>query len=92
MSRYKVVISPGAESDLSKLPKSVRISIEIALAELELLENPREKLGPLKGKAKGLYSIRTGEYRPIIEIFDNKLILMVIEAGHRKTIYRKYQS
>ncbi len=92
MSKYKVVISPGAEHDLANLPKPVRRSIELALADLELLENPREKLGPLKGKARGLHSIRTGEYRAIIEIVDNKLMLLVIEAGHRKTIYRKYQS
>jgi len=92
LSRYKIVISPGAEHDLSKLPKPIRRSIEVALAELELLDNPREKLGPLKGKAKGLHSIRTGEYRAIIEIVDNKLVLLVIEAGHRKTIYRKYKS
>lgn len=92
MSKYKVVISKGAERDLAQLPKFARISLEVVLAELELLDNPREKLGPLKGRAKGLYSIRTGEYRAIIEIFDNKLILLVIEAGSRRTIYRKYQS
>jgi len=51
-----------------------------------------EKPGPLKGKAKGLHSIRTGEYRVIIEIIDNKLMLLVIEAGPWKTIYCKYQS
>ena len=87
-----MVISKGAERDLAQLPKFARISLEVVLAELELLDNPREKLGPLKGRAKGLYSIRTGEYRAIIEIFDNKLILLVIEAGSRRTIYRKYQS
>jgi len=60
---------------------------------LELLDNPREILGPLRREGKkGLDSIKTGEYRAIIEIIDNKLMLLVIEADHRKTIYRKYQS
>ncbi|WP_319580183.1 hypothetical protein [uncultured Methanospirillum sp.] len=49
-------------------------------------------MGPLKGKGKGLFSIRTGEYRAILEIIDDELVLLVIEAGPRKTIYRKYQS
>ncbi|WP_369333087.1 type II toxin-antitoxin system RelE family toxin [Methanospirillum stamsii] len=39
-----------------------------------------------------MYSIRTGEYRAILEIIDEKLVLLVIEADRRKTIYRKYQS
>jgi len=92
LSKFTLLISKGAEHDLAQLPKFARRSLEVAFAELELLENPREKLGPLKGRAKGLYSLRTGEYRAILEIFDNKLMLLVIEAGHRKTVYRKYQS
>ncbi|QXO94257.1 type II toxin-antitoxin system RelE/ParE family toxin [Methanospirillum purgamenti] len=92
MSKFTLLISKGAERDLAELPKLARNSLEVTLAELELLDNPREKLGPLKGRAKGLYSLRTGEYRAIIEIFDYKLMLLVIEAGHRKTIYRKYQN
>lgn len=90
MSKFTVIISPGAKHDLVKLPVSIRISLESALADLELLDNPREKLRPLKGKGKGLYSIRTGEYRAIIEIMYEELVLLVIEAGPRKTIYRKY--
>ena len=92
LSKFRVVISPGAKHDLAKLPTSARRSIEAALAGLELLDNPREKLGPLVGRGKGLHSIRTGEYRAIIEIIDEELVLLVIEAGPRKTIYRKYQS
>ena len=92
MSKFTVIISPGAKHDLAKLPVSARRSLESVLADLELIDNPRKKLGPLKGKGKGLYSIRTGEYRAILEIIDEELVLLVIEAGPRKTIYRKYQS
>jgi len=92
LSKFTVIISPGAKHDLVKIPAHARKSLESALAELEQIDNPREKLGPLKGKGKGLYSIRTGEYRAILEIIDEELVVLVIEAGHRKTIYRKYQS
>lgn len=92
LSKFTVVISPAAKHDLAKLTASVRRTIEISLSELEQVDNPRERLGPLKGKGKGLYSLRTGEYRVIMEIIDEKLVLLVIEAGPRKTIYRKYQS
>ena len=92
MSKFTVIISPGAMYDLAKLPVPARRSLESALAELEQIDNPRQKMGPLKGKEKGLYSIRTGEYRAILEIIDEELVLLVIEAGPLKTIYRKYQS
>ncbi len=92
LSKFTVIISPGAKHDLAKLPVPARHSLESALADLEQIDNPRNKLGPLKGKGKGLFSIRTGEYRAILEIIDDELVLLVIEAGPRKTIYRKYQS
>ncbi|MDD3574378.1 type II toxin-antitoxin system RelE/ParE family toxin [Methanospirillum sp.] len=93
MSRFTVTLSfPELSHDLAKIPTPARRSLESALTELEQIYNSREKPGPLKGKGKGLYSIRTGEYRAIIEIIDDELVLLVVEAGHRKTIYRKYQS
>jgi mRNA interferase RelE/StbE len=32
-------------------------------------------------------NFRTGDYRVIYEIFDKKLIVQVIEIGHRREIY-----
>lgn len=87
-----MVICPAAEHNLSKLPILIRLSIESSLAGLETLDNPLEKLEPLKSKGKVLYSLRTGEYRAILEIMNDKLVLLVVEIGPRKTIYRKYQS
>jgi len=38
-----------------------------------------------------LYSLRVGrEYRCILTILDQELVVFVIEAGHRSTVYRKY--
>lgn len=36
-----------------------------------------------------LYSIRVGDYRVIIGIEKNKMIVFVIDLGHRSNIYRK---
>ncbi len=33
---------------------------------------------------------RVGEYRAILYIENERLLILVIEAGHRKKIYRKH--
>ncbi|MCK5107400.1 MAG: type II toxin-antitoxin system RelE/ParE family toxin [Nanoarchaeota archaeon] len=34
------------------------------------------------------FRLRVGDYRVILNIIDNKLIIIVIEIGHRKNIYK----
>lgn len=36
-----------------------------------------------------LYSIRVGDYRVILSIERNKMIVFVIDLGHRSKIYKK---
>ena len=35
------------------------------------------------------YKFRAGEYRIIAEITQGKLLILVVEVGHRKNIYKK---
>ena len=49
------------------------------------------QLGHIKGYP-GLFKIRKGDFRLILEVWETEFVLLVIEAGDRKTIYRKYQS
>ena len=42
----------------------------------------------LKGKLSGDYSLRLGDYRIIYTIQKNRLIVYIIDLGHRKEIYR----
>ena len=34
------------------------------------------------------FGLRVGEYRVILDIIKNKLIMLVLEVGHRKNIYK----
>ncbi|MFN7675657.1 type II toxin-antitoxin system RelE/ParE family toxin [Flavobacterium sp.] len=52
----------------------------------DLADNPRP-IGYRKLKGRKGYRIRVGNYRIIYDIFDSKLIIVVIELGHRKDIY-----
>ncbi|MBE8727213.1 type II toxin-antitoxin system RelE family toxin [Flavobacterium hungaricum] len=52
----------------------------------ELAENPRPN-GYKKLKGRSGYRIRVGDYRVIYEVFDDVLLIDVIDLGHRKDIY-----
>jgi mRNA interferase RelE/StbE len=51
-----------------------------------LSDNPRPQ-GYKKLKGRKGYRIRVGNYRVIYEIFDEVLLIDVIDLGHRKEIY-----
>ncbi|SFD40208.1 type II toxin-antitoxin system RelE family toxin [Flavobacterium phragmitis] len=52
----------------------------------DLADNPRP-VGYKKLKGRPGYRIRVGNYRVIYEIFDDVLLIDVIDLGHRKDIY-----
>jgi mRNA interferase RelE/StbE len=52
----------------------------------DLANNPRPQ-GYRKLKGRKGHRIRVGDYRIIYEIFDDILLIYVIDLGHRKEIY-----
>jgi len=42
----------------------------------------------LHGKLSGLYSHRMGSYRIIYEVYHSKLLVIILDLGHRKDVYR----
>lgn len=52
-------------------------------------ENPRELGTALKDDALGLYwRYRVGDYRIICDIQDQRLVVLVIDVGHRREVCR----
>jgi len=58
----------------------------IKRAIYNLANNPRPA-GCKKLKGRDSYRIRVADYRIIYEIFDDILLVDVIDMGHRKDIY-----
>jgi mRNA interferase RelE/StbE len=84
MPNYTAVLSKRAQKQLDKLSDNIAEPIIEAIAGLE--ENPRPA-GYKKLKGREGYRIRTGNYRIIYDIFDDVLLVDVIDLGHRKDIY-----
>jgi mRNA interferase RelE/StbE len=82
---YQVTLTPHADRVIARLPKQVRSRIAQRLALLS--DNPRPP-GSIKLSGREEYRIRVGDYRIIYTIQDQRLIVLVIDVGHRGDIYR----
>lgn len=85
MVKYTVVITASVQKMLAKLPDAIANKLETAMLALEY--NPRPH-GYKKLKGRVANRIRVGDYRIIYEVEDFILKVTVIDAGHRKEIYR----
>ena len=83
---YKVEFRPAAARAVRKLAEDVRARIVKAIDLLA--EDPRHPgVRRLRG-GRNEYRIRVGEYRVLYEIDDLVLIVLVVEVGHRRDVYR----
>lgn len=84
----KVLYLDKARKQLSKLDNYVKNRILDYMDEVEKLENPRERGKLLIGNFMGIWRYRVGDYRVLCKIKDNELLILVLDVGHRKEIYR----
>lgn len=81
---YKIRIEKSVQKTLEKINEPYYSKIKAAI--LNLARNPRPP-GYKKLKGRDGYRIRIAHYRVIYDIFDNILLIDVIDLGHRKDIY-----
>lgn len=83
---YSVELSRSAYKALKNIPhadaKKIRDKIE--KLKKEPLPHGCEKL---EGN-DDLYRIRSGDYRVIYQIFNKRLIILIVKIGHRREVYR----
>lgn len=79
--------SEKALKQLKKLDCSVSKKILNYMDEVAKLENPRFRGKMLVGSLLGLWRYRVGAYRVLCKIFDNELIILVVDIGHRRDVY-----
>lgn len=88
--QYKIVFTEKAKKQLQKLDRPIAALIIGWLEKnIEGCENPRIHGKGLLENKSGLWRYRIGNYRVICEIQDKEIIILVLEIGHRKDIYKK---
>jgi len=85
VSRFSIELRALARKSLEKLEVKDQLRV---YAAIELLsENPRP---PLSVRIKGseFLRVRVGDYRILYSINTGRLIILIIDIGHRREIYR----
>ena len=84
---YSVDIRPQAldfiKRQTSKQQRQIREKIET------LKEDPRPPSAKRLSGGQGLWRVRTGDFRIVYTLEDEKLIVVVVTDGNRKDIYDK---
>ncbi|MDU7286912.1 type II toxin-antitoxin system RelE family toxin [Corynebacterium kroppenstedtii] len=57
------------------------------LREISTLDDPRSRGKALAANKTGLWRWRVGNYRVIADIIDDHIVVLVVDVGHRSTIY-----
>lgn len=88
-SGWKVEIVPRAEKELRKLGTEDQRRVRRFLRDsLEGTANPRAFGKPLQGPQAGYWRYRVGDLRILCRLEDARVVIVVVEVGHRREIYR----
>lgn len=83
---YKLVPTRRFVKQLKKLDRFTQKQI-ISYLENHVVEDPRRHGKALAANRSGQWRYRIGNYRVIVQIIDEKLIVETVEVGHRREIY-----
>jgi mRNA interferase RelE/StbE len=83
---YSIEFRPALLKSLKRFPKKDLVRIKKIIEELG--QNlPEPNTTRMKGK-NSFHKIRTGDYRIIYEIHDDRVVILIVKIGHRKDIYK----
>ncbi len=51
-------------------------------------DDPRQLGAAMVGDRAGKWRYRVGDYRVICQLIDDRLVVLVVEVGHRREVYR----
>jgi len=82
---YEIIFTDTSRKQFKKFEKDIQERIIKAIERIRI--RPEAHIKKLVGDPG--YRLRVGEYRIILDIEKEKLIILVIKIGHRKNIYKK---
>ena len=85
---YEVRLGKKAQKNLRKMDKNdSRIIMAWISKNLVNCEDPYVHGKSLEGNLKGKWRYRVGNYRLICNIDDEKVVILILETGHRREVY-----
>jgi len=85
--QYSIEFRPAALKSLKRFPKKDLVKIK---KKIEALGNdlPSPNITKMKGN-NPFHKIRSGDYRILYEIYDDKVLILIVKIGHRRDVYKR---
>ena len=88
--KYTLVTTENFEKQFKKLDRSVQVIIVRWIKKhLEDCEDPRVYGKGLTANLKGYWRYRIGDYRLLVEIKDEELVIVAVAIAHRSDVYNR---
>lgn len=84
----RLAYTDSAMNTFLSLDRTVQKRVKKYMDEVQALDEPRSRGHALTGELSGLWRYRVGDWRIICKIKDTELIILVVDLGHRRSIYR----
>lgn len=85
---YHVEFTKAALRDLKKLDRHTAAMITGWIRKnLEGCTNPRQHGKGLTANRSGQWRYRVGDYRLLADIQDNRIVILILNVGHRSEVY-----
>lgn len=85
---YRIEFTNLAAKELEKVYRQDKKLYSRLIAAIEALKRKPYQGKRLKGKLAGDYSLHVGDYRILYTVHKHRLIVYIIDLGHRKEIYQ----
>lgn len=85
---YEISISGGAKKQLKKLDKFFQNRIGSVIERIKI--RPFSHVKKLQGTK--YYRLRVGDCRLILDIKNKEIVIIIIEVGHRRNIYKNFKN
>lgn len=86
---WTIEFADSALRQLRKLDRTVQQRIWKFVQRFSQQDNPRSAGEALHGERLGeFWKYRVGDYRLIVRLEDQRLLILVLKIGHRRDVYR----
>lgn len=86
---WQIKFTQTAAKQFSKLDKPIKQRVMGFLENrLANMENPKQIGKALQGTLSEYWAYRVGNYRILAKLQDQQLLVLIVEIGHRKEVYK----
>jgi mRNA interferase RelE/StbE len=88
MTTWSLKTTRDFDRSLRKLDRPDARRVVSYLLEAVASADPRSRGAGMSGGRAGYWHYRIGDYRVVVHLEDNRMVVVALDVGHRSTIYR----